>query len=260
MTTAQREPTQSTRASLSDMGLDEHLLDPSRRQRFVTRMFDIIAPKYDRFTRVFSYRMDAAWKEELLSLSPSLGEGDAVADLASGTGDLAFAVAGRNPGASVLAIDASGRMLAAAAGRAPATSRPVLVQGDMCHLPLGSSSVRVITAGYGFRNVPDWRQALSESARVLTPGGVLLVLDFYRPASSVWRTLFLGYLRAAGNLIGWLWHGEGVVYGYIAPSIDMYVDAGTFAEAMQEAGLADVEVRTKLFGGVAIHRGVKRAS
>lgn len=239
------------------MGLDEHLRDPSRRQRFVTRMFDIIAPRYDRFTRVFSYRMDAGWKQELLSLMPRLAPGDRVADLASGTGDLACNVAAKNPSANVLAIDASGQMLAEAARRLPPGNRPSLVQGDMCHLPLGSNSVRAITAGYGFRNVPDWKQALAESVRVLQPGGTLLVLDFYRPSFSAWRFLFLGYLRAAGNVIGWLWHGEGVVYGYIAPSIEMYVSAETFAAALQDAGLVDVEVRTKLAGGVAIHRAVK---
>jgi demethylmenaquinone methyltransferase / 2-methoxy-6-polyprenyl-1,4-benzoquinol methylase len=220
-------------------------------------MFDIIAPKYDRFTRVFSYYMDAGWKGEMLSLLPALARGETVADLASGTGDIAHAIAAANPGTTVVALDASSQMLAAAAGRAPGPGRPGLVQGDMCHLPLGSGSVRAITAGYGFRNVPDWRLAVAESARVLRPGGVLLVLDFYRPANSVWRFLFLQYLRAAGNVIGWLWHGEGVVYGYIAPSIEMYVDARTFADELRRAGLVDVEVRTKLFGGVALHRAVK---
>lgn len=234
------------------MDLGEHLADPGRRQAFVTRMFDIIAPRYDRFTRVFSYRMDAAWKRELLELLPALGRDDVAVDLACGTGDLALSVRDRSAQATIFGLDASSRMVAE--GRRRAADRNVAFSvGDMTRLPLANGSVRLITAGYGYRNVSDWRRALEESARVLEPGGSLLVLDFYRPRSLVWRTLFLAYLRVAGQVVGWLWHGEAVVYGYIAPSIDAYVDAGTFTASLGALGFEVKTVREKLFGGVALH-------
>lgn len=250
---AHREPTPAPeRLTLRGMDLASHLADPATRQGFVTRMFDIIAPRYDRFTRVFSYRMDAAWKRELLAALPPIRPGEAVADLACGTGDFALAVAASSPGAHVAGLDTSSRMISEARRRG-GSEGPVYAVGDMTALPLASGSVRAITAGYGFRNVPDFRAAIAECARVLAPGGTLLVLDFYRPRSAAWRALFLGYLRVAGHFVGWLWHGEGVVYGYIAPSIAMFVDARTFARTLEQAGFDRIEVREKLFGGVALH-------
>lgn len=240
------------------MNLADHLADPARRQGFVTRMFDIIAPRYDHFTRVFSLWMDAGWKRELLAELPRLHAGDDAVDLACGTGDFALAIAAGAPGARVAGLDASSRMIAAARRRA-AAPEPSFAVGDMTALPLASGSIQALTAGYGFRNVPDFRAAIAESARVLAPGGTLLVLDFYRPRSAAWRALFLGYLRAAGNIVGWLWHGEGVVYGYIAPSIEMYVDAQTFARELEAAGFDVLLVRRKLLGGVALHVARRQA-
>ena len=221
-------------------------------------MFDIIAPRYDAFTRVFSYRMDAEWKRELLESAPVLGAGAAAVDLACGTGDFAFAIAGHAPGANVTGLDASQRMIGEARRRASGSHAGFAV-GDMIALPLATASVRLLTAGYGFRNVPDVHAAIAEAARVLNPGGTLLVLDFYRPRSAAWRTLFLWYLRTAGNVVGWLWHREAAVYGYIAPSIAAYMDAQTFAGALERAGFEAVSISEKLLGGVALHVAILRS-
>lgn len=246
------EPGRRSPPGLAELDLPAHLGDPSRRQRFVTRMFDIIAPRYDRFTRVFSFGMDAAWKRALLAHLPTLHPGDLVVDLASGTGDFAVAVHEKGSGASVIGLDASQAMVREARARlsAPLLSFDV---GDMSALPLADGAACAITSGYGFRNVPDFRAAIREAARVLRPGGRLLVLDFYRPTNALWRRVFLAYLRLAGNLVGWLWHGEAVVYGYIAPSIAMYVDAQSFAKELEAAGFRDVMVAERLLGGIALH-------
>ena len=240
------------------MALDEHLDDPSIRQRFVTAMFDIVAPRYDQFTRVFSFGMDAGWKRELLSWLVEAAPADArVLDLACGTGDLAFDAARALRQSQVTGLDASPRMIVEAERRRDGTSdvgsRVRFAVGDMMWLPRADSSVDVVTAGYGFRNVSDAERALAEAVRVLRPGGVLLVLDFYRPEPAIWRALFLGYLRAAGNLVGWLWHREPVVYGYIAASIERWVSAERFAAMAEGAGLALVRERRKLRGGIALH-------
>jgi demethylmenaquinone methyltransferase/2-methoxy-6-polyprenyl-1,4-benzoquinol methylase len=88
---------------------------------------------------------------------------------------------------------------------------------------------------------------------VLRPGGVLLTLDFYRPQSWLWRKLLLSYLSVAGNWVGWLWHRQPVVYGYIGPSIDHFVSWQRFSAALERHGLHVESVRTKLLGGVALH-------
>ena len=244
--------------TLSELDLDEHLDDPAIRQRFVTTLFDTVAPRYDRFTRVFSFGMDAGWKRELLAWLAAVAPADArVLDLACGTGDLAYAAARALPRATVTGLDASPRMIAEAGrrrGEAPdVDARVSFAVGDMMSLPQADGSVDVVTVGYGLRNVPDAARALGEITRVLRAGGVLLVLDFYRPEPRLWRTPYLGYLRAAGNLVGWLWHREPVVYGYIAASIERWVSPPAFSAMLAGAGLAVERERRKLLGGIALH-------
>jgi demethylmenaquinone methyltransferase/2-methoxy-6-polyprenyl-1,4-benzoquinol methylase len=247
---------------LRDLDLDRHLADPAIKQQFVTPMFDLIAPSYDRFTRLFSYGMDAAWKRALLAEANALAPtGATVLDLACGTGDIAVAIAGGIPGAVVLGIDASPEMIRLAEHRLAERPTPgvAFAVGDMGALDVVDASVDLITAGYGYRNVPDHRAALREAARVMKPGGTLVTLDFYTPEVGVWRALFLWYLRTTGNIVGWLWHREPIAYGYIAPSIESFVSWRTFNCDLDDAGFAVVNVHRYLFGAVAIHVASLRA-
>lgn len=254
---------------LRTMDVNEHLADPAIKQAFVTPMFDIIAPRYDAFTRGFSFGMDAAWKAEALAaLQQSAPGGQAfpvarALDLACGTGDLSFAVARLFPGAHIDALDASPRMIDAARARLAAAESALAARvepmvGDMMALPQASHSVDVVTAGYAVRNVPDARAAVREMARVLRPGGVLVTLDFYRPAFAPWRVLFLSYLQIAGDVVGYLWHRDPVVYGYIARSIVHFMSEAAFTALLEAEGFEVVSVRRYLFGGVARHVARKR--
>jgi demethylmenaquinone methyltransferase/2-methoxy-6-polyprenyl-1,4-benzoquinol methylase len=247
-------------AALGALDLERHLGDPALKQQFVTPMFDLIARRYDQFTRVFSFGMDRAWKRELVTCAlDALPEVRCAVDVACGTGDLAFAIARARPGVRVLGVDASARMIDVArerlaVGRSPSDAEGLSFQvGDVMRLDLPSASVDLVTAGYALRNVPDHRLALRELARVVRPGGSLLTLDFYRPASAWWRTLFLAYLSAAGRALGWLWHREPLAYGYIARSIAHFVSAEQFGADLCAAGFRLEAVRPKLFGGIALH-------
>jgi ubiquinone/menaquinone biosynthesis methyltransferase len=246
---------------LGALDLEAHLADPARKQAFVTPMFDIIAPRYDRFTRVFSFGMDRGWKRELLALLGERAGGARLSlDIACGTGDLTFATARLLPGTVAVGVDASAPMVQLALRRAGAEGvrTAAFAVGDMMRLPFADASVDVVTAGYAFRNAPSYADAIAEMARVVRPGGVLLALDFYRPQWSVWRALFLWYLSVAGNLVGWLWHREPVVYGYIARSIAWFATWRDFSKTLEAHGFDVVEVRTKLGGGVAIHVAIRR--
>lgn len=260
--TARDRPPRSTR--LGDLDVDAYLRDPARKQDFVTPMFDVIAPRYDAFTRLFSFGMDARWKREAMAAAMrACPDAASVLDLACGTGDLAVALARQWPAAQVQALDASPRMIDAANARLARTAVDVAPRvrtmvGDMMQLPQPSASVDVVTASYGVRNVPDAAGAIREMARVLRPGGVLVTLDFYRPASAWWRALFLGYLRVAGNLVGWLWHRDPVVYGYIARSIDHFVSDAAFSTLLEREGFRVQSVQRYLIGGVARHVAVRQ--
>lgn len=256
---------------LGALDLEAHLRDPALKQAFVTPMFDTIAPRYDAFTRLFSFGMDKRWKREAVARVAEIVRargrkgGVDVLDLASGTGDIAVAIARALPSARVTALDASPRMVEQAAARlrdpardADVSSRVRAETGDMSALRAESSSMDVVTAGYGVRNVPDASVAVREMARVLRPGGTLVTLDFYRPAFAPWRALLLSYLALAGNAVGWWWHRDPVVYGYIARSIDHFMSWQQFRDLLEHEGFTVTRVTRYLGGGIAMHEATRR--
>lgn len=248
-------------ASLRDLDVRRHLDDPALKPALVRPVFDLIAPRYDTFTRVFSFGMDARWKSALVADAvDALGGSPCVraVDLACGTGDLALRLAARVPGVRVRGVDASPTMVAYGRARllaAPASvaARVVIEDGDMARLGGADQAVDVVTAGYAFRNGPPLAEAIGEAARVLRRGGVLATLDFYRPDNRAWRAAFLAYLRMAGGAVGWWWHREPLAYSYIAHSIDRHVTADEFSDTIRAAGLELVRSSSYLGGGIATH-------
>jgi demethylmenaquinone methyltransferase/2-methoxy-6-polyprenyl-1,4-benzoquinol methylase len=255
------EPSASapTARELNRVDLDAVVVDPARKQEFVTPMFQHIAPRYDAFTRLFSFGMDARWKRVLLGW---VAESDRAApdalDVACGTGDLALALA--RTSRSVVGLDAADAMIAQARARAAREGPGVDFQvADLTRTPFADETFDVITAGYAFRNVPNLAAALRETVRLLRPGGALYVLDFYRPANPLWRALFLRYLSVAGSLVGWWWHRSPAIYRYIAVSIAHYVTGEEFAGALSSAGLEPRRVRAFLGGGIMLHEARRPA-
>lgn len=257
MTTADRDDP-LTRFRAQD--LDAAMADAARKQGVVTPMFDVIAPRYDAFTRLFSFGMDATWKRDLVaSVTGRAAESRVALDLACGTGDIGFSLADALPAMRVTGVDPSAEMLTIARTRIAPTDAPriTFALGEMAALPAETASVDVITAGYGFRNVPDLDAAVRECARVLRPGGTLGSLDFFVPRNAVWRALFLGYLRASGDIVGWWWHRTPAIYGYIARSIAAFVTIEEFTAVLQRHGFRVVESRRMLFGGIGLHVAVR---
>jgi demethylmenaquinone methyltransferase/2-methoxy-6-polyprenyl-1,4-benzoquinol methylase len=241
--------------------VDAMLRDPGRKQQLVTPMFDLVATRYDDFTRLFSLGMDARWKRALVRrVAESAPVGGRVLDVACGTGDIAFALAAARPDLAVTAIDASGQMLSLARARRHALRVPnvELVAGDLARLALGDGGADVVTGGYAIRNAPSWRAALSELGRVLRPGGTLHTLDFFQPVFPPWRLAYLTYLALAGRMVGWWWHREPMAYGYIARSIAHFTSANGFARALERAGFRVTHVDRRLGGGIALHTAVRR--
>lgn len=243
--------------------LDAAMADATRKQGVVTPMFDVIAPRYDAFTRLFSFGMDATWKADLIAaVVPRASSAREALDLACGTGDLGFSLAERLPQVRVTGVDPSVEMLTIARARTAKAQdgRVTFHLGDMAHLSADAATVDVITAGYGFRNVPDLDAAVRECARVMRPGGVLGSLDFFLPRNALWRGLFLWYLRTSGNIVGWWWHRTPAIYGYIARSIAAFVTAEEFSAVLQRHGFRVIETRRMLLGGIALHVAVREAT
>jgi demethylmenaquinone methyltransferase/2-methoxy-6-polyprenyl-1,4-benzoquinol methylase len=234
--------------------LADDIATPERKRWYVRTLFATIADRYDFITVALSYGQDRRWKRRLTELTqpcPDLH----VLDLATGTGDIAFALAAR--GAEVVGLDVTLRMIAIARAK-NASPRPVqFVVGDMIALPFPSASFDAVTIGYGLRNVPDLGAAMAEAARVLKAGGRLVSLDFNRPANRAVRALYLFYLTVVGSVLGWLLHRDPDTYRYIAASLRTYPGAAGISDMLESRGFSSVEHQPILGGLMSIHLAIR---
>ena len=238
--------------------LRDALSTPARKARYVARLFDTIADRYDLITRLLSYGRDQHWKRRLIEAA-AIAPGERVLDLACGTGDLAFDAAAR--GAVVIGLDLTPRMVQLAQVRPENTgvtaNATTFIVGDMMSLPIADASIDVITTGYGLRNVPVLDDSIREMHRVLKPGGRLLSLDFNRPASAPLRAVYLTYLTIVGSTVGWALHGDPDTYRYIPESIKRYPGAAAVVGRLRDAGFGEARWEPVLGGLMAIHLAKK---
>ena len=230
------------------MSLGSAFQSPESKRAHVRGLFATIADRYDFITRVLSYGQDRRWKARLIR-EARVASSDVVLDLACGTGDIALLA--RAAGARrVLGLDLTPRMLLLA--RQKGYDIPY-VAGDMGALPIATSSVDLVTTGYGLRNVPDLDTAIEELARVVRPGGRVLSLDFNRPESAIVRWVYLAYLSAVGGALGWALHGDPDTYRYIPASIRRYPGAAGVADRFRAHGFTQVRVIPLLGGLMTLH-------
>jgi demethylmenaquinone methyltransferase/2-methoxy-6-polyprenyl-1,4-benzoquinol methylase len=252
------------------MSVRERIATPDGKRRTVRAIFATIADRYDLITVLLSYGQDRRWKRRLIALAAPRAGARAL-DLATGTGDIAFALAAH--GARVTGLDITLRMIELARAKgshveprtahsAPRTahSAPCVLTwlvGDMVALPFPARSFEIVTTGYGLRNVPDLPAAIDEIGRVLTPGGQLLSLDFNRPSNAIIRALYLLYLGGVGAALGWLLHRDPDTYRYIPASIRQYPGAAAVARMFEARGFTGVRCYPVLGGLMTIHHAIR---
>jgi ubiquinone/menaquinone biosynthesis methyltransferase len=236
------------------MSVRDRIATPEGKRRYVRGLFATIADRYDFITVALSYGRDRRWKRRLIDLAaPSPGM--RAADLATGTGDIAFALAAR--GVGVVGLDVTRRMIELARGKISASPAPAFLVGDMVALPFASGAFDIVTTGYGIRNVPDLQASIDEMLRVLKPGGQALSLDFNRPSNALVRAVYLSYLTIVGGAVGWMLHRDPDTYRYIPASIRNYPGAEAVARLMEARGFSRVR-HYRVFGGLmAIHQAFK---
>jgi demethylmenaquinone methyltransferase/2-methoxy-6-polyprenyl-1,4-benzoquinol methylase len=242
------------------MSIHDRIATPEGKRRYVRALFATIADRYDLITVVLSYGRDRRWKRRLVNLAAPAPDARAL-DLATGTGDIAFAV--RERGARVVGLDVTRRMIELAKDKASKkgpsclVADPSFLVGDMVALPFATDSFDLVTTGYGLRNVPDLAAAIDEIRRVLKPGGQALSLDFDRPANALVRGVYLQYLALVGGVLGWLLHRNPDTYRYIPASIRNYPGAAGVARLMEARGFTRVRHYRVLGGLMAIHHAYK---
>ncbi len=222
----------------------------------VNDMFGRIAPRYDLANRVLSMGIDRWWRWNQVSgvirRKPRL-----VVDLATGSGDVAFALARKLPAeAKVVGLDFCQPMLDQAEekkahfhGKTPIEFR----FGDGLNLPLEDSSVDALTLSFGLRNMADRARALSEIQRVLKPGtGTLHLLEFSQP-QAWFRPIYRFYLHHLLPHAARLLTGDKGAYDYLGDTIDSFPNRETMADEIQAAGFSPVTHKGMTFGIVALH-------
>lgn len=191
--------------------------------------------------RALTFGVDVLWRRRalrrLVRAAPDAGR---VLDLATGTADFALGAARAYPGARVTGIDLTPAMLEIGrrkVARAGLASRVELREGDVLALDLPDGAFDVATCAFGFRNFPDPERALVEAARVLKPGGTLLVLELFRIRRAFFARATSVWLRLAAPLLAGKAKGD---YAYLRASIERTLSADDFTAAAGRAGFACV--------------------
>jgi len=227
----------------------------------VNSMFGRIARRYDLANRLLSGGMDLWWRRRLVAAVHRTAPG-AVLDLATGSGDVAFALArALPPSAAITGMDFCQPMLDEADAKKGAAgpnrfANVIFRQGDGLALPLPDASVDAVTIAFGLRNLADRARGLGEMRRVLRPGGRLFVLEFSQP-SPWFRPFYFFYLRKILPFVAGVVTGDRAAYVYLNETIEQFPDRAALAEEIRTAGFSSVSARGMSFGIVALHEAAR---
>jgi len=228
----------------------------------VQAMFDRISPVYDAMNTLMTGGLDGRWRRAAV-VAAALRPGQRALDVACGTGRLTEALGlAVAPGGEAVGIDRSQAMLARARRRAAgrdgsAGSTPVplrYVEGDALALPFDDGSFDAATIAFGLRNLADYRAGLAEMARVVRPGGRVVVLEIAVPERGVARFLFETWFRRAVPALGRL-VGRRAAYRYLPASLLAYPSPAAVADLLGTAGLVQVRWRRLPSGMATLHVG-----
>jgi demethylmenaquinone methyltransferase/2-methoxy-6-polyprenyl-1,4-benzoquinol methylase len=232
-------------------------VDESIKSSRVRGVFDSVAGRYDLMNDLMSLGLHRIWKAYTVAAA-ALRPGDRVLDVASGTGDLALAMAQAvGPTGCVVQTDINEAMLRRGRDRlidAGQVLPTVLCDGEA--LPFAADRFDRVTVAFGLRNMTHKERALAEMNRVLKPGGRLLVLEFSkvaRPLERAYDWYSFNVLPMVGKLVA----GDAESYRYLAESIRMHPDQQTLRAMMKSAGFGHVDVHDMSAGVVALHVGIK---
>ena len=257
-------------ATGSETAWDDQLLHNPHvvadKRRRVQRMFAAIAPSYDLNNRLHSLWMDQAWRRKAVRLA-GLNAEDVIVDVACGTGDLTllFLQGFRRAGSvcrsgQVIGIDFTFEMLPIARfkGVGLMSSPPLWLNGDAQSLPLPDACCDVVSIAFGIRNVADPASAIREFARILRPGGRLIILEFSLPTQPILRGLYNVYFRKVLPRTATLLSGDKTgAYKYLPESVNTFIGRDQMAGMMRNAGFTTVTQHPMTFGVCVAYRGMK---
>jgi demethylmenaquinone methyltransferase/2-methoxy-6-polyprenyl-1,4-benzoquinol methylase len=225
----------------------------------VQGMFDRIAGRYDLLNSLMTAGLHHSWRQRAVDRA-EVSAGDSVLDVCCGTGDLSFELAGRvAPGGHVVGCDFSEPMLDLAREKAADRGVPVRFEwADALELPYDEGRFDAVTVGFGVRNFADRDRGLREMARVLKPGGRLVILEFTEPRRPPFSTFYSLWFDRIVPVLGRLTPNPDA-YSYLAESVHSFPDPEGLAAKMDAAGFERIRWLLTAGGILAIHSGVAGA-
>lgn len=227
----------------------------------VQQMFDNIAASYDRLNAMMAFGMHRRWLRCLVSEAASAAPAR-VLDIATGTGDVALALAHKMPQAHIDGIDLSQGMLDVASAKigreaADIAERITLKCGDALALPYDDDTFDAVTVAYGVRNFDNLARGYAEMYRVLRPGGKLLVLELSTPPSPIVRLPYKLYVRCAIPTMGRLVSKDSRAYHYLPESVAAVPAREDMCRLMAQAGMVETRWRGFFLGVCTLYTAIK---
>ena len=213
--------------------------------------FNVIARRYDFLNHFLSLGIDRWWRRQLVYSLPEDFSGSLL-DVATGTGDLAFAILKRFPELKLTGLDNTPAMLVQA-------HRKMVERGidfetmiaDAEQTPFETDKFSALAIAFGLRNIGNYNEALQEFFRILQPGGRLLILEFNRPESRVFGVLYSFYFHRILPLVGAVISGSKA-YHYLPESVDNFPDRSTLHKLITGVGFSNIKINDLTFGVVTL--------
>ena len=226
----------------------------------IAAMFDRVADRYDFLNTLLSSNQDKRWRRRLAMMVPYRPSGFML-DVATGTGDVLFACAKQHPEyLEFMGSDISGEMLTLAQKKVevelPKNAKASWRQMSATALDLSDQTADCISISFGLRNVVDKPKAISEFFRVLKPGGVLLIMEFFEPQSHIFSRMFQFYFRHVLPVIGGI-ISDRSAYHYLPRSVGSFYKPQELRNALTDRKFQVVEEVNFLFGSCRIVKAVK---
>lgn len=225
----------------------------------VEAMFDGIAHRYDFLNHLLSFGIDKLWRKKLVKGILKYNPVN-VLDVATGTGDLAFALLKRSPKVSVVGVDVSEKMLAFAKQKIDKRNlnqRFTLVRSSAEELSFPESTFDAAMVSFGVRNFYDTQKGLSQIGKSLKSGGAIHVLEFTKPRGWFFRGIYRIYFLRILPLIGGKVSKHNNAYSYLPNSVETFAEREEFLELLEKSGFVNASYRILSFGIAAIYQAEK---
>jgi demethylmenaquinone methyltransferase / 2-methoxy-6-polyprenyl-1,4-benzoquinol methylase len=234
----------------------ERALGGDGKGRYVSRMFDRIARRYDLMNRLMSLGQDQRWRRRMAELARLPADGLAL-DLATGTGDVALAVLERGTGARVVGADFSLPMMAVGQRKSGGSNVVLFTGADALFLPFRDEQFDAVLHAFLMRNIEDIPAGFREQWRLLKADGTLVCLEIVGPSSPLISRIYHLFFEGLVPRLGALVSGDPDAYTYLPTSVLRFPPPAELSRLIQDAGFSQVRYERVMLGVIAIHVATK---